>query len=316
MESYSVISNENIIQIIVFAMFCCCILAPFFQYFGHRDAIDNYKKGIARKVIPWVLLCVMLCEIGLLGYQLYLYPWSIEPQPSQASIYRQTRSMCEYPLWGFANDYQLPIIKDLAGVVFWICWTVYAFSYKPSATSWWKKACKIIAYILLSAIILGFQVHELRDFLFYGVALFVVFVLLKIAHVRTSNKQKIQLSAEGNDDNTDNTVPQSDIEESLKETDKGFMSTTIPLKKKSEETITDSNDQHIVIDNKVNANITNDFNKVDIGANNTDDVPCDSTFARDNNSNKGENGNIIYCKFCGKKISADSVYCRYCGKKL
>lgn len=28
------------------------------------------------------------------------------------------------------------------------------------------------------------------------------------------------------------------------------------------------------------------------------------------------NGNMMFCKYCGKRIEADSLYCKYCGKKL
>lgn len=242
MEHFDVLSNESIFKIVIYAMICCGILVSVFKYLGQRDAIDNYKKGIVIKVIPWVLLCVTLCEVGLLGYQLYQYPWSVEPQPSQASMFRQIRSMCEYPIWGFANDYQMPILSNLAGVVFWVCWTAYAFSFRPSATSWWKKALKVVAYVILSATILGFYVHEFKDFLVYGVILLVVFILLKVAHVRTTKKQKVQLFTKAIDNDADEDVSYSDVEEPYKE----FQESIIPRVESQE---MDSSEEDVSVNN-------------------------------------------------------------------
>lgn len=315
MEHFDVISNDSMVRIIFYAMFCCGILVSVFKYFGQRDAINNYKKGIVRKVIPWVLLCVMLCEVGILGYQLYQYPWSVEPQPSQASMYRQIRSMCEYPIWGFANDYQMPILSNLAGVVFWVCWTAYAFSFKPSATSWWKKACKVIAYVILSATILGFYVHEFKDFLMYGVILLVVFILLKVAHVRKPKKKVNQHIIVDQGGEVNNDASQPDKETSYKESPDRFMPSTLSHEVKQEETITESNDA-IAIANTSYASVSNDDNNIDKEANNTEDASSESTDITNTNSNKGDDETMMYCKYCGKRINADSVYCRYCGRKL
>lgn len=313
MEHFDVLSNYDIIKIVIYAMVLCSFLVPIFHNLGLRDAVINYKKGTVRKIIPWVILCVLVSNIGNLGCQLYQYPWSVEPQPSQASMYRQIRSMCEYPIWGFANDYQLPILSTLAGVVLWVCWTVYAFSFCPSATSWWKKVCKVIAYFLLSATILGFYVHELKDFLVYGVILLVVFILLKVAHVRKPKKNVNKHMIEDQGGEANNDASQPDKENSYKESPDRFMPPTLSYEVKQDETITESNEA-IAIANY--ASVSNDDNNIDKEAKNTEDTSSESTDITDTNRSKGYNETMMYCKYCGKRINVDSVYCRYCGRKL
>ena len=69
----------------------------------------------------------------LFVYRCIDYPWDLEPQPSQASIYREISYMgSRYPLWGWANDYQLPLLTSFAGVLLWFSWTIYAFNFKFS----------------------------------------------------------------------------------------------------------------------------------------------------------------------------------------
>lgn len=184
MESeFDVLSTQAFVKIIAWTLVFCIPLGKFFQYLGHRNAFQSYQKGIVCKIVQWVLACVLMFDIGKFGYLFLHYPWLDEPQPSPASMYRQLETTAQSPLFGFANDQQLAILTALAAVVLGICWTTYAFSYKPSPTSWWKKACKFVAYLLLSVTILGFRVHTGADIVVYGGIVLVALLLLRVARV-------------------------------------------------------------------------------------------------------------------------------------
>lgn len=184
MESdFDVLSTQVFVQIIAWTLVLCAFVIPIFRYLGHRHAFLPYKKGIVCKIVQWILACVLMFDIGKFGYLFLHYPWLDEPQPSPASMYRQLETTAQSPLFGFANDQQLAILTALAAVVLGICWTTYAFSYKPSPTSWWKKACKFVAYLLLSVTILGFRVHTGADVVVYGGIALVALLLLRVARV-------------------------------------------------------------------------------------------------------------------------------------
>ena len=181
-----VFSNNGILHIIFFTFLAIPFLAMFASYLAERDA-DKKKqnKSRFRKVAPWGVLCIFLSELALLICRLIYYPWSMQPRPSQTSILKDVRySTDDFVFWGWANDDQLPILTSVVGTILWLFWTFYAFNYKPSATSWWKKLCKIVAYFIISITILGFNVHTLTDFTLYAVILIVLIILLKFAHVR------------------------------------------------------------------------------------------------------------------------------------
>ena len=110
--------------------------------------------------------------------------------PSQASAYRELRYMNDFTIFGWANDYQLPVLSSLSGCILLFCWTIYAFNFKPSDTTWWKKLCKLLAYIILSFIILGFQLHSFYDLLIYAIIFFIIVLLLKLARVRPKTEQQ------------------------------------------------------------------------------------------------------------------------------
>ena len=190
---YHVLSNSEMKTILMLCIFLGSILCPIFMYFAKRDASNsNIKKGLMGKIVPWLVLMILISQVVLLTYQLFSYPWNIEPQPSQASVYREMEYLgSDYPLWGWANDYQLPILSTLAGCIMWFCWTIYSFKFKSSDTIWWKKVCKVIAYLIISATILGFYIHELRDISGYLIISAIVALLLWVARVKsTSTKIK------------------------------------------------------------------------------------------------------------------------------
>ena len=104
---YHVLSNGDIISILRNVAVLTFFMWPLFSYLASRDASNiNMKKGLAQKIIPWVLLCVFLSDIALLVSRLYDYPWDIDAIPSQASAYREMQYLpTGFVLYGWANDY-------------------------------------------------------------------------------------------------------------------------------------------------------------------------------------------------------------------
>ncbi len=287
------------------------ILWPVFASLAQRNATEvSKKKGVIRKVIPWLLFCVFLSEFSLLIYKCLVYPWNIEPQPSKASEFREMQYPGgDYPLWGWANDYQLPIISTLLGCLMWFCWTIYAFYYRPSRTSWWKKICKVVAYLLFSAIILGFRVHEIEDFLLYAVAILVIAVLLWVAKVGSKKEEK---------------VGSSDIEPELV-----CQETSVDINTKDNESRPRLIPRENIVEGRNPTSQTLEYlEQISVAEKverieNQIPIMHDSTDVVENNdrcTNSSvftiEAGEMMFCKYCGKRIEADSTFCKYCGKKL
>ena len=196
MGNLHVLSNNDINSIIGHSVFAAIFLVFIFAKLGARDPIPSYKKGIVAKIVPWVILLLFLSDAALIFSRLVTYPWDIEPQPSNASAYRELMYLGSgYTVWGWANDYQLAVVGQIGGCITSLCWTVYAFAFKRSNTKWWKKLFKVLAYILLSTLIIGFSFHELRDL--FAIALFLVPVvlLLVLAHVRPNKKNEPETAA-------------------------------------------------------------------------------------------------------------------------
>lgn len=148
-ENFHVLSNTSFLRIIAWSTVIALFLGAIFSSFGARDASPNQpKKGIVGKVAPYIVLLVFLSELVLLIYRCVEYPWSSVAEPTHASMVRELQYMGvsdSYPLFGWATDEQLPIIMKLCGSLLWFSWTMYAFHFKRSDTSWWKKLCKVIA---------------------------------------------------------------------------------------------------------------------------------------------------------------------------
>ena len=185
---YHVLSNNDMELILAFGIVSGVVLCLIFRWLAIRDAAtDKTRRGIIKTIVSWMLLVISISQVALLVYQYINYPWESEPFPSQGSIYREISYLgSNYPLFGWANDDQLSIISTLAGCVMWFCWTVYTFYHKPSNTIWWKKGCKILAYIVLTVIIMGFNFHELRDAWMYLIALIIVVLLLFVSRVKSA----------------------------------------------------------------------------------------------------------------------------------
>lgn len=313
---YNVLSNFDICKILLFGLFFITLLWAIFEYLANRDASPNQPpKNFWRKILPWVIFCVLLSDICLLVYRCIDYPWNIEPLPSQASIYREISYMGSgYPLWGWANDYQLPLLSSLTGVLLWFGWTIYAFNFKRSDTSLWKKACKIIAYILISVTILGFQIHEFRDLLVYVIILVVVLALLWIAHVRPE-KQKENKPVESTDiiqEPASNEVIKED-RDIQNEDPSRFMPKATVVK----EAIAPITVEAIKPIEQVEIPLeTETAPPVPVIEK---DVPSETATTeehRPQNVTHSYEIEMMFCKYCGKKIEADSTFCKYCGRRL
>lgn len=191
MYEYHVLSNYDFVKILVYAICGMVILRAFAAYLGRKDGrIAKQKKSVFRKVVPWGLLCILFSELSLLIYRLLHYPWSTVPQPSQISIAKEMQYGADsIILWGWANDSQLTVLSSLAGTALWLFWTIYAFKYKPSDTSKWKKSCKILTYIIISVTILDFNIHSFLDFVWWTIVFIIVIVLLRISSVKVKHQE-------------------------------------------------------------------------------------------------------------------------------
>ena len=314
---YHVLTNGDIISILRNVTIAAFFMWPLFSYLASRDASSrDTKKGVIRKVIPWVLLCVFLSDIALLVSRLYDYPWDIDAVPSQASAYREMQYLpTGFVLYGWANNYQLPILSSLSEAVLWYCWTIYAFQFKPSATSWWKKTCKAIAYIIISITIFGFQLHQFGDLWGYAMILVAVIVLLWITRVKpekqnanvsveTTNESQEQVTENvtkesGSTQNEDpiRFMPKVAIDEEIIEP----TSIEVPKPIKQDEEIYEvtSIPSEFIIEEVV----------VPVTAPVNEHIP-------QNEETQFEEPDMMYCKHCGKRIESDSTFCKYCGKRL
>lgn len=336
-KQYFVLSNDSIIQILLYGIMISAILAIIFSYLGRRDASPiKRRRSIVGKIVPWIVLCIFISDIAVLISRLADYPWSIEAQPSQASMYREIRyystGIC---FWGWANDDQLPILSSLTGSIMSFCWTVYAFRFKKSDTSWWKKILKFLAYLLISSSILGFQMHEIKDLFVYAIIWAIAIILLKIAHVKPL-KQEINVKISSNFEEANKNEIEDILLPSEKETRKAPIPTDNFQKRWTQisppnEVIDDTNETIDSIDNCIDnkrkiASSNNENNRI-IDETNTqqpsidktdyleDDIKKDFNSFEEEKSKKTNYIEIVYCKYCGKIIEYDSTFCKYCGGK-
>ena len=314
---YHVLSNNSIISILFYGVIGGLTLGAIFSYLGQRDSsIVTKEKGIIRKAFPWIILCIFLSELSLLIYRYVDYPWDVEPQPSQASAFREVNYLGSgYPIWGWANDYQLPIVSTIAGSVMWLCWTVYAFNFKPSETSWWKKVCKIVAYFILSATILGFYIHELRDIWLYVGVIVVITILLWLAKVKVSPKENsnpheevlitskeetpLVCEKKGNEDPL-RFMPKCPVVSQPQLTD----NTETPSI--NEPVVSESVSESVSQESNIPQQIQEEVVEIKEDIVEPPQQPVDNIVDIE----------MMYCKHCGKRIEADSTFCKYCGRRL
>lgn len=309
---YHVLSNSDIISILRNVAIAALFMWPMFSYFAGRNASKKHlTKGVFRKITPWVLLSIFLSEFALLISRLYNYPWDIEAVPSQASAYREMQYLSTgFILYGWANDYQLPLLSSLSGAVLWFCWTVYAYNFKPSDTSWWKKACKVIAYIIISIIIFGFQLHQFGDLWGYAMLLVIIVALLWIAHVKPEKKEESKYN--------DALIGSRNIVEECSPTSNEDPSRFIPTAsfvKNVTESIPVEKSKPIEQVEEIHEVVSTcpEFITGEVVLPETtpvNDNPLQNEIAQN------KEPDMMYCKHCGKRIESDSTFCKYCGKRL
>ena len=321
---YHVLSNFDIIKILVYGILAGLFPAIcIFDNFARRDASKQERsKGLMRKVMPWIVLLLFISELSVFAYRATDYPWNLTPEPSQASMFREVNEIrvtrygepAIYPVWGWANDYQLDVLSAFSASILGLCWTIYAFHFKPSDTSWWKKTCKVIAYVILSAFIYAFSFHYYDELLVYAALLLVVYGLLWLAKAHTPKRKVVpvaeeevtplSLNHEGKPISTENDDPSR------------FMPHTERIKSEGEQGI---DVLEVTIENKeLAAEIsdtelqTRDINQKEETF--KEEVPQTSKpIEREKMITPAD---LMYCKYCGRRIEADSQFCKYCGKKL
>lgn len=298
---YHVLSNIDVIKILFYGLASGLFLAFYiFAELAKRDSSKQAgKKGIFGKALPWIVLLIFISELSLLGYRVFAYPWDIPPEPSGASMIREINEglVSNYPVWGWANDYQFGLLSALSASIIWFCWTVYAFNFKPSNTSWWKKTSKGVAYLILSSFIYAFRFHYYDELLIYAVFPLVVFLLLWLAKVRTP-KRKVAPAVVAEE-----LAPQPIISEEVpKLIETNDLSRYMPHSEEIKDGEFSENAVHDTTDDKNHEDVVLDDNNIP----ETGDKQKATTdmFA------------MMYCKHCGKRIEADSKFCKYCGGRL
>lgn len=344
MGNFHVLSNNDIISIITYSIFAAIFLVFLFAKLGARDPIPSYKKGIVAKIVPWVILLLFLSDAALIISRLVTYPWDIEPQPSNASAYRELMYLGSgYPVWGWANDYQLAVVGQIGGCIVALCWAAYAFAFKRSNTKWWKKLFKVLAYILLSALIIGFTFHEWNDI--YAIAMFLVPIVLflVLAHVKPNKNNGTEAAGlvpvETKEQQTieTNSEPKSEPELISNEESVRFMPKNVEDETKNVEIgqKLELNSEGLSDNSKESTkNITQDsldqsieeHHTLEVDSENRHDYQVQETVVVGDkieiSSNKEisneDTGTIdtMFCKYCGNKIELDSTFCKYCGKRL
>ena len=304
---YHVLSNNSIISILFYGVIGGLALGAIFSYLGQRDSsIVTKEKGIIRKAFPWIILCIFLSELSLLIYRYVDYPWDVEPQPSQASAFREMHYLGSgYPIWGWANDYQLPILSTLSGCVMWFCWTIYAFNFKPSDTSWWKKALKAVAYLILSATILGFYLHELGDSWLYIGVIVVIAILLWLSKVKVypiENSSPCEVITSISIEECPQVLEQKDNENPMRfmPNSSAFLqplpTDDIETPSINESVVSEPVSEESSIPQQIQEEVVVEPPKQSVV--NIVDIE------------------LMYCKHCGKRIEVDSTFCKYCGKRV
>ena len=318
---YHVLSNYDIGKILLYGLFSTGFIWALFGYLAHRDASTNQPpKGLFGKTAPWIVFCILLSDICLLIYKCIDYPWNIDPQPSKASAFREMNEMVSgYPVWGWANDYQLTLLSSLSWALLWFGWTIYAFDFRKSNTNWWRKTIKVIAYFLLSSFIVGFSFHQYRELLVFGVFLCVVALLLWVAHVRPEKKPQSQPESKEEQVSVDDEgVADEDALE--KEDYSRFMP---PLDNSKTEDVqidvevTEPYSNNAVVDTNNETPVVHQEKQGILIESAADKVKgIEEKKYEDTPENGCLSTEMMYCKHCGKRIEADSTFCKYCGKRL
>lgn len=302
MTEYYVLSNYSLLKILVYAVCGMIVLCVLADYLGRKDACTSkQKKSILWELAPWGALCIFLSELTLLFYRLIYYPWSAIPQPSQMSIVKEMQYGTEsIVLWGWANDWQLPILSSLGGTALWLFWTIYAFRYRASETSWWKKTCKVLAYITISISVLGFNIHSFIDFVWWGIVLIIAVVLLKISSVKKplqeDSPQKLSVDK------------QIQFEETLEKPNNDSVEYNKRFMPKTCETESDVDSYKVSDANSISNPAMYQVLKTS--------TLEEKAFYSPNAEASKTDENLMFCKYCGKRIESDSLFCKYCGRKL
>lgn len=321
---YHVLSNIDIVKIIAFGLMAGLFLAIcVFVNLAKRDASkQEIGKGLLRKVMPWIVLLLFLSELSLFIYRAIDYPWNLVPEPSQASMIREVNEVrvtrygepALYLVWGWANDYQYDLLSAFSASILWFCWCIYAFNFKPSDVSWWKKICKVIAYLILSAFIYAFRFHYFDDLLVYALFPLVVFILLWLAKDRVPKEKVFPVVVE--EVTPQFSSPKEKPNPIENEDSSRFMPHQEEIKneEETEDAVLEPFDEEVSAIEDVlesEAPVQEIKPKVEI-------VTKKEPACIVDNQIKEELviPDMMYCKHCGKRIEADSKFCKYCGGRL
>lgn len=261
------------------------IVGIMFAYALYRMAGHNNKEEIAMPhrimhIIGWIFIGLSIFFLCLLGYDLTIVDFPILREEEYIGSYAMDH-LFYWELPTFEQNSALTMalaIFDCLGV------GVYFLCFKSSNSKWWEKLCKFLTAVLLyifMASATNFHYFEFPEFI-APILFFILWFLIVTRRRRVHeliNVDKIEIVAFNANDTV---IPNESLETNSSKyapKDSTLIETEI------------SQEYHKNSDEEENASKSLNSEK-DI-----DSLPND----------------MMFCRFCGKKIEADSIFCRYCG---
>lgn len=299
------------------------------------------KRHIVLKVFSGVfaIIGIIMGVAGIYAITQISFPSeSIEPPITSDMI---VRTSDETMYWGYATALQHQTISLISGVFEFFALSAYCFLFKESQSKWYSKVGKVLFCILfygLYASATNFHYFDVYEWIAP-----IVFAIMAFFAIRSGNKQtKTKL--------TDTSLCDDAIYLETKEDNSRYMPSNImdtdveqvtPDEKMSngQEDAEDAEDYKRFMprsyeeqenDEIVAKSISEDIfenshkNKITeipkLEEEKSDMPVADGSEVAEDIKNVQEeetsNDNLMFCKYCGKRIEKDSLFCKYCGRKL
>lgn len=276
-----------VLNVIVGIMFAYALV----KMAQHNNQEAEPKKHIVLKIIGWLfvgysVLLLISCIITLIKVD---FPTDIiEPntiiRPSSAILY-----------WGYPTYDQNQVLILVMGAFYSLGIGCYFLFFRSSKSRWWKKILKFIIVVLMNVFMASATNFHYFDF--YEFVAPIMFVVLWLIVINRTNKaiesideSEVISSAATLDDNTDTVVPEIDLPQ------------VSNIKVESE--VLKNNEPETTLENICNADMVSE------GLQGTE------TQEQEYVQEPELESNVLYCRYCGKKIESDSTFCKYCGKQL
>ena len=281
-----------ILNIIVGIMFAYAMV----KMAQHNNQESEPKKHIVLKIIGWIcigfsVLLLISCIITLINVDFptdiigpFIGPNTII-RPSSAIFY-----------WGYPTTIQNQALVSAMGTFDSLGLGCYFLFFKSSKSRWWKKILKFIIVVLMYAFMASatnFHYFDFPEFVapIMFVALWVIVINRKNKTIESIDESEV-ISVATLDNNTTTVASVIDIPQE-----------PVPSIK-AEPEVLKINEPETTIENICNAEVE------------SEDIQGAGTQAQEYGQELELERNVLYCRYCGKKIESDSTFCKYCGKQL